>query len=587
LAGSGTIEADNLYPQVFDALFAASGTTDYLADPHLRLMVDFFQAKGLAQLKQEDQRDEWYQDWIDYQAAHGIYASLLSPTSYTSRGHHLDLRKLTRFLEVFAYFSPAHAYSLHVSFLGLFPLLQCENEPLKQEAIRRLEAGELFAFAVSERDHGSDLLATKFTLRTDDEGGLHAAGSKYYIGNVNVAGFVSVLARRLPTRDTGGRRAPFVFFALRPQETPAFASLRKIRTHGIRSAFVGEFAVEDQLVPASDVISEGRNAWEAVFGAVDFGKVFLGFGAVGICERAFAEAIDHSSRRILYGKAVVAMPHIQAAMASAFVRIVAMKFYACRALDYLYAAGADERRYLLFNAVQKARVSTQGVKVLDLLSECIGAKGFEADTYFEMAIREAPMIPVLEGSTHINFRLTTQFIDKYFAEAPGALLVPESVNLNSKDPAENPYWLGRHDRNSKTVLFDDCLAAYQPLRDVPSVRTFMRQVTAFRELVAGNAKPDNLLVDVALSIAIGRCFAMIVYGQIVAENCTIAAASPALVAMIFHELAEDLSADALRLIPMFVVGSSARTAAKGLVRIPRTAAVDVESVWESLQVRYA
>ena len=74
-----------------------------------------------------------------YQARHGLYASLLSPERYSSRGHRFDIGRLTRFLEVFAYFSPAHAYSLHVSFLGLFPILMSTNEPLKREAIARLE----------------------------------------------------------------------------------------------------------------------------------------------------------------------------------------------------------------------------------------------------------------------------------------------------------------------------------------------------------------------------------------------------------------------------------------------------------------
>ena len=118
-----------------------------------------------------------------------------------------------------------------------------------------------------------------------------------------VAGLISVLAKRTErSAEVNARRAPFVFFALRPRETPAFQSIRKIRTLGIRAAFIGEFSVAGQAIPAGDVICERRDAWEAVFGAVDFGKFFLGFGAIGICEHAFAEAIGHLRRRTLYGK---------------------------------------------------------------------------------------------------------------------------------------------------------------------------------------------------------------------------------------------------------------------------------------------
>src|SRR2546423_533504 len=117
-------------------------------------MAAFFTAKGLAALKEEDRAEGWYADWIDYQAKHRLYSRVLSPRAYSTQGCQLDLLKLTRFWEAFAYFSPAHAYSLHVSFLGLFPILHSDNEPLKREAVAKLEAGELFAFGVSEREHG-------------------------------------------------------------------------------------------------------------------------------------------------------------------------------------------------------------------------------------------------------------------------------------------------------------------------------------------------------------------------------------------------------------------------------------------------
>src|SRR6202035_5513599 len=102
------------------------------------------------------------------------------------------MRKLTRFLEAFAYFSPSHAYSLQVSFLGLFPILMSSNEELKKEAVARLESGGLLAFGVSEKAHGSDLFANEFTVQPKGAGDWLANGSKYYIGNANAACLISV-----------------------------------------------------------------------------------------------------------------------------------------------------------------------------------------------------------------------------------------------------------------------------------------------------------------------------------------------------------------------------------------------------------
>jgi len=93
------------------------------AIPPLKSSPRFFDAKGLAALKAEDQREEWYADWLTYQAEQRLYATLLSPKEFSTLGTQFDLLRLTRFLEMFAYFSPAHGYSLQVTFLGFFSIM--------------------------------------------------------------------------------------------------------------------------------------------------------------------------------------------------------------------------------------------------------------------------------------------------------------------------------------------------------------------------------------------------------------------------------------------------------------------------------
>jgi acyl-CoA dehydrogenase len=585
---SAPISTECLYPLAFDTFPHTGDTAEYLNNPYIRLLVEFFQTKGLAELKREDLEEGWYRDWIDYQAKHGLYASVLSPKAYSTRGHQFDLLKLTRFVEVFAYFSPAHAYSLQVSFLGLFPILMGSNEALKKEAIAKLEAGGLFAFGVSERAHGSDLLANEFVLRPGDPSGWIADGAKCYIGNANAAGIITIMAREC---DAGsivpGKRSPLVFFALRPSESPGFTNLRKVRTLGIRNAFVGEFAVRGHPVSEGDIISRHREAWAAIFGTVDFGKFFLGFGAVGICEHAFAEVHDHLRRRVLYGKPILAMHHLRDALAHAYSRLVAMKLYAYRALDYLQAAGQNDRRYVLFNAVQKARVSIEGLKVLGVLSECAGARGFETETYIESALREGPMIPALEGSTHINFTLAAQFIGTYFADsASDAPAPPGSVSLGKVSSDENPYWTAARDRNPKTTRFGHFLAAYESLRAIPNVGLFARGAEAFSRFAAAGVSTPDIAGDPGRQIAIGRCLSIVAYGQLVAENCVAVGVAPALVSVVFHALVADLTAESLALAALFPPGGTQRDLLREISSVPETSTADLEAVSEWIAVRY-
>jgi acyl-CoA dehydrogenase len=564
---------DAMYPLIFSTHRRSGAASQYLRDPALRMLMEFFESKGLPAIKDEDQRQQWYEDWIAFQAAYGLYASLLTPKKYSTLGNQFDLLRLTRFLEVFAYFSPAHGYSLQVTFLGLFSILMGSNDALKQQAVAALEKGSLFAFGISEKDHGSDLLAGEFMLASVAPGKWIANGSKYYIGNANCASIISILAKKADDRHADrARRAAPVLFALRPAQSNGFGNVRKIRTLGIRSAFVGEFQVREQEIPETDLIAEGRHAWDAVLGTVTLGKFFLGFGSIGICERAFEEAITHLTRRVLYGKPVIDMPHIGSAISQAYTRLTAMKLYAYRALDYVQAAAAADRRYMLFCAVQKARVSTEGVKVISLLSECIGAKGFESDTYFEMARRDVELIPSLEGSMHINLGLTAQFMPRYFDHADLNLSVPESSGGRLELP-ENAYLMEARSGQINAISFRPYLEGYQSLKSVVNVRIFARQARAFRVFVQSRP-PSSRESDTQTATALGRCMATIAYGQLVAENAAYFNMPKEIVATMFHLLVSDLSAWALELASLDHFGKLDRIPIKRMVAIPRTTNAD-------------
>jgi acyl-CoA dehydrogenase len=539
---------DTINPQNFLSQFRAGAAGPYLGNPAARKLIEFFDKKGLASIKEEDQRQIWYQDWLSFQAEHKIYASMLSPREFSSMGHELDLLKITRFVEVFGYLSPAHGYSFQVTFLGLFSILMGENAALKREAVASLEAGGLMAFGVSEKSHGSDLLANEFAVREISPEKFLAGGKKYYIGNANCASIVSILAHKVDDRHgSASRRALPVMVAIRPQSARGFANVKKTESLGIRAAFVGEFEVTNHEFPKADLIAEGRAAWDCVFGTVTLGKFFLGFGSIGICEHAMAEAAAHLSQRILYGKPVIEMPHIRTMMAQAYARLTGMKLYAYRALDYVQSARETDRRYILFNAVQKAKVSTEGVKVMALMSECMGAKGFESDTYFEMALRDAQLIPGLEGSTHINLATTAQFIPKYFGDPDANLAEPKSLAAGETASTENPYLMEARTGSVNNISFAPFLDAYQPLLSIPNVAIFAKQAGAFASVIRDYTGGFDRAADMEITISLGRCLASIAYGQLICENAKRFAVPPEIISVIFDSLVQDMNASALAL----------------------------------------
>ena len=617
------VDAYVIWPRVFARDLANQQVDPFLGDPAIAKLADFFWTKGLGAIKEEDRREQWYQDWLDYQAKHHLYASVLSPKQYSSLGNQFSLLRLTRFMEAFAYFSPSHGYSLQVSFLGLYPILMGSNEALKREAVAALEAGGLFALGVSEKEHGSDLLSNEFSVTQIAPAGavpgpFVANGRKYYIGNSNCAAIISILGRKNRQGNnppgTGERRSPFVFVGLRPATSLGYRNIKKIRTLGVRAAFVGEFEVKDQPIPASDFIAEGREAWDAVFGTVTLGKFFLGFGSIGMCEHAMEEAIAHLHSRVLYRKCVLEMSHIRLAIAQAYARLLAMKLYAYRALDYVQAASAMDRRYLLFCAVQKSKVSTEGVKVISQLSECIGAKGFESETYFESALRDTQLIPGLEGSKHINLGLTAQFIKRYFSrQRPQVRESSINTKNNQTEPAspkslargdmaavENPYLMHPRSGGSADIAFAHFLDAYRPFKGISNVRRFMRQAKRFARLIrvrrenprsetapaighgadASKASAESKLADIRITLCLGQCMATIAFAQLIAENAMLFGIPSPLISAMFHLLVSDLSDSARELAASPGIDVATRARARRLIAIPNTADSDWDCVMD-------
>ncbi len=564
----------SILPVSFDGESPCLGADAYLQDPPVLKLVEFFRAKGAAAIIAEDRAEGWYGDWIAYQAEHKIYASVLGAKAYSTLGREFDLFKLCRLMEAFAYFSPAHGYSLQVSFLGIFPFWMSANEALKKEAAVALEKGGLFAFGLSEKAHGSDIYGNETVIRETAPGRYRADGAKFYIGNSNAAALISVLAAK-EKPGQAGKRKPFVFFALRPEKAPGMSRAVKIRTMGVKTAFVGGFEIKGHDLPESDLLSEGRSAWEAVFGTVTLGKFFLGFGSIGICERALHDAYAHARGRLLYGKPAADMPHLQSAFAHAYAKLAAMKLYAYRALDYLRVASVGDRRYLLWNCVQKAKVSTEGEAVVRLLSECIGAKAFESDARFESALRDIQLIPGLEGSTHINFAMAAQFVKNFLAAPAGA---PEvgSVLAGTLASGENPYLMAAETGGFPGVSFEDPSKAYARLSGVPNAAIFAGQTRALAAAAAGAA--ESLKDDVEGMIALGKCVAVAAYGQLIAENAVLMKTPDALASVIFHQLVEDLSLQVLKLSGLPRLDERFSAPLRDAIRSPRTAPADLAAV---------
>lgn len=469
----------------------------------LRATIEWFEARGKTELKRVHHEREWYGDFLDFMASEKAFATFLTPGS---QGGRWDTARICAFGEVLAFYGLGYWYAWQVTILGLGPVWQSDNEAAKARAAQILQEGGVFAFGLSEKAHGADIYTTDMVLTPDGNEGFRANGSKYYIGNGNVAGMVSVFGRRADVEGPEG----YLFFAADSRH-PAYELVQNLVSSQM---YVSEFSLHDYPVSASDILHTGSAAFDAALNTVNIGKFNLGFASIGICEHAFFEAITHADNRILYGKRVTDFPHVRQGLTDAYARLVAMKLFGERAIDYVRSASTDDRRYLLFNPVTKMKVTTEGERVIDGLWDVVAAKGFEKDTYFEQAAMDIRALPKLEGTVHVNMALVLKFLPSYLLQPTPLPDVPRR-----RDAADDAFLFHQGPaRGLAKIRFADWRTPYDAFAHVPNVAVFREQADGLVDLVT-NAGPDaDQAKDLDLLLALGELFTLVVYGQLILEQ---------------------------------------------------------------------
>ncbi len=495
--------------------------------------VDFFESRGKARLKSDDHNRVWYKDFLDHIGRERIFASLLTPAEYGAEDCRWDTYRISEFAEIVGFYGLNYWYPFQVTALGLGPIWMSDNEDAKRKAAAQLEAGEVFAFGLSEQVHGADVYQTDMILEPSSDGGWTANGEKYYIGNANVARMVSTFGKIAGTQE-------YVFFTADSQHD-RFDLIKNVVNS---QNFVANYGLRDYPVTEADILHRGPGAFHAALNTVNVCKYNLGWGAVGMCTHAMYEAVSHASNRYLYGTVVTDFSHVRRLLTDAYVRLAAMKLVATRACDYMRSASVEDRRYLLYSPLTKAKITSEGERVIIALWDVIAAKGVEKDTIFEAMTREIGLLPRLEGTVHINIGLLGKFMPN-FLFAPDAAL---PLISRRDDPADDTFLFAQGPTGGLgKVRFHDWRASFDKFGHLPNVTLLRAQVDVLTEMLA-SATPDAAQQkDIDFAFAVGQLFATVPYAQLILEEAELSSVDGALIDEIFAVLIRDFNGYAVEL----------------------------------------
>ncbi len=343
--------------------------------------------------------------------------------------------------------------------------------------------------------------------------------------------------------------------------------------------YVSNFRLNDYPVREEDILDTGPDAFSAALNTVNVGKFNLCSGSIGMCEHAFYEAITHANNRILYGNPVTDFPHVRASFVDAYARLIAMKLFSDRAIDYFRSASREDRRYLLFNPVTKSKVTSEGETLVTLLQDVLAAKSFEKNTYFSEVARLIGCLPRLEGTVHVNVAQILKFMPNYMFNPAE---YPEIATRD--DPADDVFfWDQGPARGASKVQFADWASVYERSLDIPNVARFYEQVGALKELLATAAPDADQQRDLDFILVVGHLFTLVVYGQLILEQASLTSLDRDLLDQIFDFQIRDFSTHAVALH-----GKPSSTAAQqewalAAVRKPVTDTDRFNRVWEHVK----
>ncbi|MBO0852559.1 MAG: acyl-CoA dehydrogenase [Nocardia sp.] len=583
--------------------------------------IDFFEGKGKAWLLQQDRDRVWYDEFLDFQKKERVFATFLTPAEQAGGdpNKRWDEARITKYSQILGFYGMSYWYVWQVSILGLGPIWQSRNQAVKQQTATLLDEGHIFAFGLSEKEHGADVYTSDMVLTQTGEGTYVANGGKYYIGNGNKAGLVSVFGR-IEGLPTGPKTQDgYVFFVVDSRH-PAY----KLRKNVVNSQmYVSAFDLEDYPIRDQDIIHVGSEAFDAAINTVNVGKFNIGFGAVGAVEHVWHEAITHAENRVLFDSRVTDFPQVRALFTESWIRLAAMTLYSERAVDYMRSASADDRRYLLFDAIEKMTVSRQGAKVYDLIADCIAARGFENDMYFPVGAIAMMGLPRLEGTVHVNMALALKFLQSYLfsptdrslallavrkpgqpSRVPDAAFAPAFKATRAAIRAARPLLdrvpgghgpalpPRRRDRSDDTYLwhqgpasglgavrFHDWRAVYADFAHLPNVEVLLEQVDAFQALLGATPLSKPQMRDLDLLLVVGDLFTTVAYGDLILQQANISRTDNDLIDSIFEVLVGDISQYALTMSNKATMTEAQAKAARAIVRRPAFDRDRTDKVW--------
>lgn len=248
------------------------------------------------------------------------------------------------------------------------------------------------ALAMSESGSGSDVVSLRLRAeRRNDRYVLN--GSKMWITNGPDADTMVVYAKTGPERESRGITALIV-----EKAWSGFSVAQKLDKLGMRGSNTGELVFENVEVPFENVLHEEGRGVEVLMSGLDYERVTLAAGPVGIMAACMDTVVPYVHERKQFGQPIGEFQLVQGKLADMYSTM-----NACRAYVYAVAAACDRGQTtrkdsagcVLYAAEKATRMALDAIQLL-------GGNGYINDYPTGRLLRDAKLYEIGAGTSEIR-----------------------------------------------------------------------------------------------------------------------------------------------------------------------------------------
>jgi alkylation response protein AidB-like acyl-CoA dehydrogenase len=318
-------------------------------------------------------------------------------------------------IEEIARIDPSVAVYVDVhNILVIRAILDWGSGDQKRQYLPRLARTSLGAFALSEKEAGSDAFSLTTTARSEGDSYI-LNGHKYWTSNADEADIFLIFARTVNTeKGSDGMQQITAFLVERT--LPGVNIGKKLDKLGICANSTCEIILENVQVGRENILGHLNDGNRIAIEVLNFGKVGIAAQLVGLAQGALDAAIVYSQKRKQFGQRIASFQGIQFSLAR-----MATEIEAARLLVYnsgrLMANNPLSPDRFSATAMAKYFCSEVAERVASQAIDIFGGNGFIKDFPVEKFYRDAKVGKIYEGTSNMQLRtIASALLKKSFNE---------------------------------------------------------------------------------------------------------------------------------------------------------------------------